>query len=258
MKTEMILDAIGAIDDYVIQNAKASHSSILRISGSRKIWKSILIAAVITALLLSTVAAAAYIYKVLITNRNTELPSYEVTAEIQQQEISSVALNDLKIKPYQTYKENYTEIAEYFGLNLLISQKLEGSILGDGVDIQGSYFAGEKPITSVTLYSSHDTGSDLSGYIDMSIYISIGTKETYAEITQILNPELSEKDAVLSEYVSEKNGITAQIAVYDALGRASTYFVNNGILYNISVGGFVDEDIIDPAVYLKELIDTFE
>lgn len=38
---------------------------------------------------------------------------------------------------------------------------------------------------------------------------------------------------------------------------ASAYFVGDGILYSISVGGFVDEDNVDPAGYLKELIGTF-
>ena len=58
--------------------------------------------------------------------------------------------------------------------------------------------------------------------------------------------------------MSETNGIAAKFAVYDTIGRASAYFVNDGILYNISVGGFVDEDNVDPANYLKELIDTFK
>ena len=38
-----------------------------------------------------------------------------------------------------------------------------------------------------------------------------------------------EKDAILSEYVSETNGIAAKFAVYDTIGRASAYFVNDGI-----------------------------
>ena len=103
-----------------------------------------------------------------------------------------------------------------------------------------------------------ETGEDIEPYIDMSVYVSIGTSDTYQQIAQILNSELMEKDAILSEYVSETNGIAAKFAVYDTIGRASAYFVNDGILYNISVGGFVDEDNVDPANYLKELIDTFK
>lgn len=68
----------------------------------------------------------------------------------------------------------------------------------------------------------------MSGYIDMSVYVSIGTSDTYQQIAQILNPELMEKDAILSEYVSETNGIAAKFAVYDTIGRASAYFVNDG------------------------------
>lgn len=81
---------------------------------------------------------------------------------------------------------------------------------------------------------------------------------TYQQIAQILNPEQMEKDAILSEYVSETNGIAAKFAVYENISRASAYFVNDGILYNISVGGFVDEDNVDIENYLKDLIDTFK
>lgn len=224
----------------------------------RRKLKTVLIAAVIMALAFSTVAAAAYLYHVFIANRHTELPSYEVGAKVEPKTISAYALEELKVKPYQTYKATYGEAEKYLDVDLLISEQLENTIFGQGVDIQGSYLKGENPITSVTLYSRHDTGATMSGYIDMSVYVSIGTSDTYQQIAQILNPELMEKDAILSEYVSETNGIAAKFAVYDTIGRASAYFVNDGILYNISVGGFVDEDNVDPANYLKELIDTFK
>ena len=57
------------------------------------------------------------------------------------------------------------------------------------------------------------------------------------------NPELREKDAILSEYVSEVNGIHAKFAVYETIGYASAYFVDNGILYSISVSGFAEEAV---------------
>ena len=38
----------------------------------------------------------------------------------------------------------------------------------------------------------------------------------------------------------------------------SAYFIDNGMLYSVSVGGFAEEDNIDLAEYLKGLIDTFE
>ena len=91
----------------------------------------------------------------------------------------------------------------------------------------------------------------------MSVYISLGTSDVYQQVTRILGPESMEKDAALYEYVSRANGIAASFAVYGALGRASAYFVYDGILYNISVGGFADEDDIDQASYLEALIDTF-
>ena len=97
----------------------------------------------------------------------------------------------------------------------------------------------------------------MSGYIDMFVYMSIGTKKTYEQITQVLNPELLEKDAVLSEYVSKTNGIEAKFAVYETIGYASAYFVDNGILYGISTGGFTEEDNTELTEYLKNLIDTF-
>ena len=111
---------------------------------------------------------------------------------------------------------------------------------------------------SLKLYWRKEAAKRNGHYIDMSVYVSIGTSDTYQQIAQILDPELMEKDAILSEYVSKANGIAAKFAVYDTIGRASAYFVNDGILYNISVGGFVDEDNVDPANYLKELIDTFK
>ena len=252
MNREHILDAIGNLNDEAILDAKEYHKSIpTHLSKSKneknstttnRRLKVLLIAAVITALAVTTVAAATYLYHAFITNRNTELPSYEVGAEVETKTISADTLEELKIKPYQTYKATYGEAENYLGVDLLISEQLENTIFGQGVDIQGSYLKGERPITSITLYSRHDTGTTMSGYIDMSVYVSIGTSDTYQQIAQILNPELMEKDAILSEYVSETNGIVAKFAVYDTIGRASAYFVNDGILYNISVGGFVDED----------------
>lgn len=224
----------------------------------RRKLKSALIAAVIMALAFTTVAAAACLYHVFIANRDTELPSYEVSAEVEPKTISADALEELKVKPYQTCKATYGEVKNYLDIDLLISEQLENTILGQGVDIQGSYLKGERPITSITLYSRHDTGPTMSGYIDMFVYVSVGTSDTYQQIARILNPELMGKDAILSEYVSKTNGIAAKFAVYDTIGRASAYFVNDGILYNISVGGFVDEDNVAPANYLKELIDTFK
>lgn len=156
------------------------------------------------------------------------------------------------------YKANYTEVETYLGVDLLISEQLDSAVLSDGVDIQGSYVKGERPITSITLPSRHNTGSTLSGYIDMLVYMSIGTKNSYEQITQILNPELSEKEAVLSEYVSEVNGIDAKLAVYETIGYASAYFVDNGIFYSISIGGFAKEDNVNLSEYLQDLIDTFE
>ena len=61
-----------------------------------------------------------------------------------------------------------------------------------------------------------------------------------------------------SEYVSAESGIDAKFAVYETVGYASAYFIDNGILYSVSVGGFAEEDNIDLAEYLKGLIDTFE
>ena len=57
----------------------------------------------------STVAAAAYLYHVFIANRHTELPSYEVGAKVETKTISAYALEELKVKPYQTYKATYGE-----------------------------------------------------------------------------------------------------------------------------------------------------
>ena len=67
----------------------------------------------------------------------------------------------------------------YLGVDLLISERLEAAIFGESVDIQGSNLKGEKPVTSITLYSRHDTGAGMSGYIDMSVYISLGTSDAY-------------------------------------------------------------------------------
>ena len=50
----------------------------------------------------------------------------------------------------------------------------------------------------------------------------------------------------------------AKFAVYETIGYANAYFVDNGILNSISIGGFVEEDNVDFSEYLKELIDTFE
>ena len=48
----------------------------------------------------------------------------------------------------------------------------------------------------------------------------------------------------------------AKFAVYETIGYANAYFVDNGILYSISIGGFVEEDNVDFSEYLKELIVT--
>ena len=52
--------------------------------------------------------------------------------------------------------------------------------------------------------------------------------------------------------------VIRKFAIYEAAGYASAYFVDKGILYSISVGGFVEEDNVDLAEYLKDLINTFE
>lgn len=219
--------------------------------------RAVLVAAVIAALALTVAAAAAYIYQVLIANWDSDPPSYVVSAEVEPKTISEDALEELSVWPYQGYKATYGEVEDYLGVHLLISERLEAAILGEGVDIQGSNLKGEEPVASITLYSRHDTGAGMSGYIDMSVYISITASDAYQQVTRILDPELMENDAALYEYVSQANGIAARFAVYGALGRASAYFVYDGILYNISVGGFAGEDDIDPASYLEALIDTF-
>ena len=252
-------NALGKINDKYVTEAAIYGCKGQGITASKTLkrrFPAALIAAVIMALALTTVAAAAYLYHVYITNRDTELPSYEVTAELEEQTISMDALEELKVK--HIYKENYTEVANYLDVDLLISERLDSAVLGNGVDIQGSYVKGERPITSITLSSRHNTGPTISGYIDMLVYMSTGTKNPYEQITQILNPELSEKEAVLSEYVSEANGIDAKFAVYETIGYASAYFVDNGIFYSISIGGFAKEDNVDLAEYLKDLINTFE
>jgi hypothetical protein len=167
-------------------------------------------------------------------------------------------LKDLKIKPYQAYKASYTDAENYLGVDLLTSERLENSVLGEDIDIQGSYAAGERPITSITLSSRYSPRETMSGYINMVVYMSIGTSKTYEQITQILKPELSGKGADLFEYASETNGIAAKFAVYESIGRASAYFADNGIYYSITVGGFVKEDNVDVTGYLKELINTFQ
>lgn len=249
MRKEDFAEVFGDISEKHIAEARRGqkHKFLSRV-------RIALIAALMMMLAVSAVAAAAHIRQVRIENRDTELPSYEVIADMEKQVISADALRELKVKPYQIYKANYAEAAAYLGMDLLISRQLEETVLGDGVDIQGSYGKGERPITSVTLYSRHDTGSSLSGCIDMAVYLSLGTAETYTQITQILDPTRTENDAVFSEYVSETNGISAKIAVYESLGHASAYFIANGILYRISVG----EDHVDPAAYLRELLDSFE
>lgn len=254
MRSIDLYSAIRAVDDDILERSENAGSN----RSSKRRFSAALIAAAIMALALTAVAAAAYLYHVYITNRDTELPSYEVKAELEEQTISSDALKELSQMPYQTYKANYTEVENYLGIDLLISEQLDSAVFGEGVDIQGSYTKGERPITSITLSSKHDTGATMSGYIDMSIYMSIGTKKPYEQITQILNPELLEKDAILSEYVSEVNGIAVKFAIYETTGYASAYFVDKGILYRISVSGFVEEDNVDLAEYLKDLINTFE
>lgn len=262
MKQKKMLSVLGQVDERYIEEAAPAKLFMetpavvypLRVKGK---MKTALIAAVMIALACTTVATAAYLYQVYITNRDTELPSYEITTELNIQTVSSDALKELSQTPYQTYKANYAEVENYLDIDLLISSQLDSTVLGEGVDIQGSCAKGEQPITSITLLSRHDTGTTMSGYIDMSVYMSIGTKKPYEQITQILNPELLEKDAILSEYVSKVNGIDAKLAVYEKIGYASAYFVDNGILYSISIGGFSQEDSRDLAEYLKGLIDTF-
>lgn len=263
MRSIDLYTAIRAVDDDILERSEtAANRQKICESGSRKLFRrrfpAALVAAVMMVLACTTVAMAAYFYHVFITNRNTELPSYEVIAELENHTISADALKELKVAPYQTYKANYAEAEKYLGVDLLISEQLDSTVFGEGVDIQGSYTKGENPITSITLSSRHNTGSTMSGYIDMYVYMSIGTEKSYEQITQILNPELLEKEAVLSEYVSKETGIDAKFAVYETIGYASAYFVENGVLYSISIGGFVEEDNVDFSEYLKELIDTFE
>ncbi|HBA51144.1 MAG TPA: hypothetical protein DCZ91_25760 [Lachnospiraceae bacterium] len=263
MKQKKILSILGQVDEKYIEEAAPAkftmeNSAVIRPFKVRGKIKTALIAAAFITLACTTVATAAYLYQVYIANRDTALPSYEITAELNIQTVSSDAMKELSQMPYQTYKTSYAEAENFLDVDLLISDQLDSAVLGEGVDIQGSYAKGERPITSLTLFSRHDTGITMSGYIDMTVYMSIGTKKPYEQITQILNPELLEKDAILSEYVSEVNGVTAKFAVYETVGYANAYFVDNGILYNISIGGFVEEENIDLAEYLKGLIDTFK
>ncbi len=263
MRSMALYAAMRAVDDDILERSEDTTYGQKNCElGTRKLLKrrfhAALIAAVIVTLACTTIAMAAYFYHVYIANRNSELPSYEVIAEIEKQTISMDAQKELEIAPYQTYKGSYAEAEEYLGVDLLTSKQLDSTVFGEGVDIQGSYTKGESPITSITLSSRHNTGSTMSGYIDMYVYMSVGTEKPYEQIIQILNPELLEKEAVLSEYVSEENGIDAKFAVYETIGYASAYFVDNGILYSISIGGFVEEDNIDFSEYLKGLIDTFE
>lgn len=69
------------------------------------------------------------------------------------------------------------EVENFLDVDLLISNRLDSAVLGEGVDIQGSYAKGERPITSITLFSRHDTGATMSGYIDMTVYMSIAEIE---------------------------------------------------------------------------------
>lgn len=171
MNAKLFSEAITEVDnkyyeeaatyDYRVDNEVDTYS---RAFALRRKLKTVLIAAVIMALAFSTVAAAAYLYHVFIANRHTELPSYEVGAKVEPKTISAYALEELKVKPYQTYKATYGEAEKYLDVDLLISEQLENTIFGQGVDIQGSYLKGENPITSVTLYSRHDTGATMSGY----------------------------------------------------------------------------------------------
>ena len=261
MRSIDLYTAVRAVDEDILERSEtAAYGQRNCEHGTHKLLKQrfpvALAAAVMVALACTTIAMAAYFYHVYIGN--SELPSYEVIAEIEKQIISMDALKELEVAPYQTYKGSYTEAEKYLGVDLLTSKQLDGAVFGEGVDIQGSYIKGESPITSITLSSRHDTGPTMSGYIDMYVYMSIGTEKPYEQITQILNPELLEKEAVLSEYVSDENGIDAKFAVYETIGYASAYFVDNGILYSISIGGFAEEDNVDFSEYLKELIDTFE
>ncbi|NLC67457.1 MAG: hypothetical protein GX754_01440 [Clostridiaceae bacterium] len=263
MNQKLILNVLGQVDDKFIEEATPAElvkKTPVVLHSFRFIskLKTALIAALIMLFTFITVTAAMHIYNIFIINRDTELPSYEVTAELKKQKISADALKDLRIKPYQAYKANYAEVEDYLGVDLLISERLENALLGEGVDIQGSYAAGEKPITSITLSSRHSPGEMMSGYINMMVYMSIGTSKTYEQITQILKPELPGKEAALFAYVSETNGIAAKFAVYESIGRASAYFVDNGIFYSITIGGFVKEDNVDVTRCLKELIDTFQ
>jgi len=263
MRSIDLYTAIRAVDDDILERSEnAAYRQKICGSGSHKLLKrrfpAALVAATMTVLACTTIAMAAYFYHVYITNRNTELPSYEVIAELENQTISADALKELEVAPFQTYKGSYAEAGKYLGVDLLTSKQLDSTVFGEGVDIQGSYTKGESPITSITLFSRHNTGPTMSGYIDMYVYVSLGTEKPYEQITQILNPELLEKEAVLSEYVNEENGIDAKFAVYETIGYANAYFVDNGILYSISIGGFVEEDNVDFSEYLKELIDTFE
>lgn len=262
MRSIDLYTAVRAVDDNILERSEtAANRQKICESGDRKLFRKrslvALVATVMLVLACTTIAMAAYFYHVFIANRNTELPSYEVLAELENHTISADALKELKIAPYQTYKANYAEAGKYLGVDLLINEQLDSTVFGEGVDIQ-SYTKGESPMTSIMLSSRHNTGPTMSGYIDMYVYMSIGTEKPYEQITQILNPELLEKEAILSEYVSEENGIDAKFAVYETIGYASAYFVDNGILYSISIGGFVEEDNVDFSEYLKELIDTFE
>ena len=264
MNAKLFSEAISAVDDKYYEEADNYEycgvneaDANVRTAAWRGRWVTALIAAAILVLALTTITAAAYLYHVFLANRDTELPSYEVRAELEPQMISAAALEELKRKPYQMYKTTYEEVEHDLGIDLLISEQLENTLLDGSVDIQGSYSKGESPITSITLFSRHNPGATIPGYIDMSVHMSIDKSDIYQQTTQILNPELMEKDAILSEYVSETTGIAAKLAVYETIGSASTYFVNDGILYQISVVGFENEDAFDIENYLKGLIDTF-
>ena len=127
MNAKLFSEAITEVDnkyyeeaatyDYRVDNEVDTYS---RAFALRRKLKTVLIAAVIMALAFSTVAAAAYLYHVFIANRHTELPSYEVGAKVEPKTISAYALEELKVKPYQTYKATYGEAEKYLDVDLLI------------------------------------------------------------------------------------------------------------------------------------------
>ena len=119
MRKEDFAEVFGDISEKHIAEARREqkHKFLSRV-------RIALIAALIMMLAVSAVAAAAHIRQVRIENRDTELPSYEVIADMEKQVISADALRELKVKPYQIYKANYAEAAAYLGMDLLISRQL--------------------------------------------------------------------------------------------------------------------------------------